>query len=159
MQLLIQGAAGSLLRRLPASAAEAISCADRGILPSTAEIAEAIVQTGDGRNHRATAADSEPGVPEQANVFVLDGSSLELEHCPELVRRYPPAYNQHGKSHWPVLRMVVAHDVETGLAQPPRWGAMYGPCAVSEQDLAEETMAQLPRGATVLGDRNFGYSG
>ncbi|MGH9567434.1 MAG: IS4 family transposase, partial [Candidatus Angelobacter sp.] len=93
---------------------------------------------------------------EQANVFVLDGSSLELEHSPQLLRRYPPAPNQHGQSHWPVLRLVVMHDAETGLAQQPCWGAMFGPEAVSEQELAEKAMDSLPDRAVILGDRNFG---
>jgi hypothetical protein len=90
------------------------------------------------------------------NVFVLDGSSLELEHCRELVRCYPPAQNQYGRSHWPVVKMVVAHDVRTGMAQTPCWGAMYGEGAVSEQELAEKLMATLAAGSTVMGDRNFG---
>ena len=92
----------------------------------------------------------------QRNVFLLDGSSIELEHCRELVGGYPPAQNQHGKSHWPVLRIVVAHDADTGMASCPYWGAMYGATAVSEQELAEKAMDHLPAGATVLGDRNFG---
>ena len=90
------------------------------------------------------------------NVFLLDGSSIELEHCRELVGCYPPAQNQHGKSHWPVLRLLVAHDVDTGMASCPYWGPMYGPAAVSEQELAEKAMAHLRAGATILGDRNFG---
>jgi len=94
--------------------------------------------------------------PGPRNVFLLDGSSLELEHCPDIVETYPPAENQHGKSHWPVLRIVVAHDADTGMASCPYWGAMYGATAVSEQELAEKAMDHLPAGATVLGDRNFG---
>jgi hypothetical protein len=47
-------------------------------------------------------------------VYLLDGSSLQLEHEPELLAGCPPASNQHGKSHWPVLRVVVLHDLETG---------------------------------------------
>jgi Transposase DDE domain len=92
----------------------------------------------------------------ESPVYVIDGSALELEHCPELLRAYPVAENQHGKSHWPVLRIVVAHDLQAGLAEPPCWGAMYGPAAVSEQALAEKIMGQLPVGATIVGDRNFG---
>jgi len=88
--------------------------------------------------------------------FVLDGSSLELEYSRRLAKHYPPPENQHGRSHWPILRLVVLHDVETGMAQPPCWGAMYGPEAVSEQKLAETAMDSLPRPSTVLGDRNFG---
>jgi hypothetical protein len=90
------------------------------------------------------------------NVFVFDGSSLELEHTRQLVERYPPAKNQHGRSHWPVLKIVVLHDVQTGLAQQPCWGPMFGSQAVSEQHLAEIAMDSLPPSSVVMGDRNFG---
>jgi hypothetical protein len=52
--------------------------------------------------------------------------------------------------------MVVLHEVETGLAEEPRWGPMYGPQAVSEQELAEKAIADLPPGSTIVWDRNFG---
>ena len=60
-------------------------------------------------------------------VFVLDGTSVETQQCafnscantPELVEAYPPAPNQHGKSHWPVLKMVVADELTTGLIERP----------------------------------------
>lgn len=89
-------------------------------------------------------------------VYVLDGSSVQLEHCAELRKAYPPALNQHGESHWPILRVVVLQDVETAMAQQPCWGAMYGPQAVSEQSLAERALDPLPPGAVIIGDRNFG---
>jgi putative transposase len=89
-------------------------------------------------------------------VYVIDGSSLQLDPHPELSRAYPPARNPRRPSHWPVLRFVVLHDVTTGLAQEPCWGPMYGPEAVSEQALAERAMNQLPPGAVLIADRNFG---
>jgi hypothetical protein len=89
-------------------------------------------------------------------VYVLDGSSLQLPHSRKLVSAYPPATNQHGGSHWPILKLLVLHDVSSGLALYPCWGAMYGEHAESEQKLAARGMAQLPPGATVLADRNFG---
>ena len=88
--------------------------------------------------------------------YVLDGSSLELEASPSLCKAYPPAENQHGHAHWPVLRIVVLHELETGLAEEPRWGPMYGAEAVSEQQLAEQAMDALAPGSVVVGDRNFG---
>lgn len=88
--------------------------------------------------------------------YLLDGSSLQMEHEPELVKAYPPASNQHGKSHWPVLRIVVAHDLETGLAERPSWGPLNGPQAVSEQELAERVMQRLAAESVVVADRNFG---
>lgn len=89
-------------------------------------------------------------------MFLLDGSTLLLAHSEELVRAYPPARNQHGASHWPVLRVVAAHDVVSGLAVRPCWGPMDGPQAVSEQGLAKVIIGRLPAGCGVMGDRNFG---
>src|SRR5438067_2509365 len=50
-------------------------------------------------------------------VYVVDGSSVQLQHSPELKKAYPPTRNQHGESHWPMLRIVVLQDVETGIAE------------------------------------------
>lgn len=88
--------------------------------------------------------------------FVIDGTTLRLAHRAELVESFPPGHNQHGDNHWPILEMVVFHDVYTGLAATPRWGPMYGPHAVSEQQLAIEALEQLPADAIVLADANFG---
>jgi len=55
-----------------------------------------------------------------------------------------------------VLRIVVLHELETGLAEQPWWGPMYGTEAVSEQGLAEKTMDALAPGSVLVGDRNFG---
>jgi len=156
VQLLIQGAAGALLQschrvqRGSISARTGAYCQARQKLPKllcrqvTEEIIEQLRQilSREAKGPR--------------NVFLLDGSSIELEHSRELLSSYPPGQNQHGRSHWPVLRIVVAHDAETGMASCPYWGAMYGATAVSEQELAEKAMDHLPAGATVLGDRNFG---
>jgi hypothetical protein len=84
--------------------------------------------------------------------FLLDGSGLTLEPTPELLKAYPPARNQHGASHWPIMRVVVAHNVKTGLASRPA----YGPARISEQALADELIARLPARSTIVGDRNFG---
>jgi putative transposase len=85
-------------------------------------------------------------------VFILDGSSLEMPHTAELAKAYPP----HPKSHWPVLLMLVAQDLTTGLAERPCWGAMYGQKAVSEQALTEKILDRLPDDSVLMGDSNFG---
>lgn len=89
-------------------------------------------------------------------MFLLDGTSIQLQHSRELLEKWPAARNQHGSSHWSVIRVVVAHDVISGLAIRPCWGAMDGSAAVSEQGLTKEIMGRLPAGCAVLGDRNFG---
>jgi hypothetical protein len=95
--------------------------------------------------------------PELAGpIMVLDGSTLQLEHQPELLQAYPASRNRYGGGHWPMLRLVVLHDASNGLAQRPCWGPLNGPQAVSEQELAETAFQHLPTHATVIGDRNFG---
>ncbi len=89
-------------------------------------------------------------------VYIVDGSSLQLQAERELLDSYPPARNQHGRSHWPVMRIVVLHDARTGLALPPVWAPMSGPKAQGEQALAEQLMNRIPSGSVLLGDRNFG---
>lgn len=89
-------------------------------------------------------------------MFLLDGTSIQLQHSKELLEKWPPARNQHGSSHWSVIRVAVAHDVISGLAIRPCWGAMDGAAAVSEQGLTKQIMGRLPVGCGILGDRNFG---
>ena len=89
-------------------------------------------------------------------VFVLDGSSLEMPHTEELAAAYPPGNNQHGESHWPVLRMLLAQELTTAIAGRPCWGPMYGSQAVSEQALTEQILDRLPDRSVLMGDINFG---
>jgi putative transposase len=156
VQLLLQGVAGPLLpncrrvRRRRISAGTGGYCRARQKLPTLLcrqVMREMLLQL------RQIVGSNQPG---QRPAFLLDGSSLELEHCRELVRAYPPAPNQYRRGHWPVLRIVVMHDMYHGLAEEPCWGPMYGQHAVSEQELAEKAMDALPPEAVVVGDRNFG---
>ena len=96
------------------------------------------------------------GSGQKSRAFLLDGSSMRLAHSTALCELYPAGSNQHGEGHWPLLRVLVAHDLRTGLAARPEWGAMHGPDAVSEQKLLERAIDRLPSGSTVIGDANFG---
>lgn len=99
-----------------------------------------------------------PSSPTIPPAFIFDGSSIRTPHTEALCEAYPPGSNQHGESHWPLLRIVVAHDVHTGLAMRPEWGPMHGPKAAeaSEQALFEKALPRLPAGAVVMADANFG---
>jgi len=88
--------------------------------------------------------------------FFLDGTSARLPHTAALCALYPPGSNQHGEAHWPLIRMLVAHDLYSGVAMRPQWGPMYGAHAVSEQGLLEQAVGRLPSGSLVVGDANFG---
>lgn len=157
VQYLVQGGAGGLVPSCKRVREDRISvrtgayCQARRKLPH--RIAE---QVTDEIAERLRAELSEPFPGLEQPVLLLDGSSLQLEHNRELVEAFPPGQNQHGASHWPVVRLVAFHDVASGLAERPCWGPMYGPQAVSEQALAEQAMDRLPSGAVVMGDRNFG---
>jgi putative transposase len=156
VQLLIQGAAEPLLHPCLRVRQEKISAYTGGYCQARCKLPKLLFrQVSEEIVERLRQILGRPDAGE-GDVFVLDGSSLELEHCRELVSCYPPAENQNGRSHWPIVKIVVAHDVKTGMAQPPCWGAMYGATAVSEQELAEKLMVSLPRQSTVMGDRNFG---
>lgn len=157
VQMLLEGAAEPLLSPCRRVRQKRISCRTGGYCQARQKLPKLLCrQVSQELVERLRVVLNPAGAGGPANVFVLDGSSLELEHTRSLVELYPPAHNQHGQSHWPVLRIVVLHDVETGLAQQPCWGPMFGPQAVSEQELAEQAMDSLPAQSVVVGDRNFG---
>ena len=95
-------------------------------------------------------------VPGRPLAFFFDGTTVRMPHCEELVEAFPPTTNQHGVSHSPLLRLLVAHDLHTGLALRPQWGAVNGSQAVSEQGLLELLIDRLPSQSAVVGDANFG---
>jgi len=148
----------SVAGRLSASAPERDLQPSWGVLPSTAEIAGAVVQASESGIGRTTESPAECRPTEGTSQRVCTGRLVvRIGAQPAIITSLSTcAPNQHGQSHWPVLRLVVMHDAETGLAQQPCWGAMFGPEAVSEQELAEKAMDSLPDRAVILGDRNFG---
>jgi putative transposase len=94
--------------------------------------------------------------PNRRLAFFFDGTTVRTSRSEELAATYPPTSNQHGESHWPLLRMLVAHDLYTGLAMRPQWGPVNGSEAVSEQSLLEKAIDRLPSLAAIVGDANFG---
>lgn len=98
----------------------------------------------------------DPGSQDKTRTFLLDGSTMRAAHTPALYESYPPGSNQYREGHWPLLRVLVAHDIDSGLAMRPEWGPVHGPDRVSEQKLLDRAIERLPSGATVLGDCNFG---
>ena len=89
-------------------------------------------------------------------VMLLDGSTFSLAPTKELREAFPPATNQHGPSHWPILHVVVAHDLDTGLVCRPVFGPMYGEDNESESSLTLDLLPRLPPYSLLLADGNFG---
>jgi hypothetical protein len=117
---------------------------------------EVAQQVSDEVFEQLLAAKAQTASGRSVQMFVLDGSTLLMPHTPALLEAYPPSRNQHGKSHWPMVRVLVAHDLHCGVALRPQWGPANGPKALSEQRLTEELLERLPAGAGMMGDRNFG---
>ena len=141
VQQLAQGAADPLLARCKRVREKKISVRTGGYCQARQRMPKLVArQVSEEILERLRAELSEPWPGLRGPVYLLDGSSLELEHCRELVRAYPPGTNGRSQGHWPVLKVVVMHDAGSGLAQTPCWGPMYGAEAVSEQALAEEAM-------------------
>lgn len=92
----------------------------------------------------------------ERRVSVVDGTTILLAPEPALQAAFPPANNQHGEGVWPVALLTVAQELESGAATQPEVGAMYGPNAVSETELARACFARLPAGSVALADANFG---
>jgi hypothetical protein len=89
-------------------------------------------------------------------VQLLDGSTFSLAPSKELREAFPPATNQYGPCHWPILRVVVAHDLDSGLICRPEYGPMYGDDNECESSLTRQLLPRLPPYSLILGDGNFG---
>jgi hypothetical protein len=85
-------------------------------------------------------------------VNLFDGSTLQLQASPELTSHYGTATNQHGASHWPLMRLVAGFDLYSGVVQE----VIEGPYSSSEHSLAIQVIRRLGAGYLHVGDRNFG---
>lgn len=92
-------------------------------------------------------------------MFIIDGTTISLAPTPALKRQFPPASNASGESPWPILSLVVAHELESGCALMPEIGAMYGKNAVSETHLCKAVIKRLPPNSVVMADSGFGVFG
>jgi hypothetical protein len=100
--------------------------------------------------------DRSPAWLGEQRAFIIDGTTLTLAPTSNLRNAYPPATNQHGETVWPVLMLMVAHELVSGCALIPELGAMYGPQNTSEARQAAAIGARIPRGSLILADAGFG---
>ena len=89
-------------------------------------------------------------------MFLIDGTTLPGFPSPVLQAAFPPASNQHGIGVWPVVFLVAAHELSSGVALLPEVGAMYGENAISETKLAEPLIGRLPQASIAMADAGFG---
>lgn len=93
---------------------------------------------------------------EERRAYILDGTTITLAPTSSLREAFPPATNQHGETVWPVLMLMVAHELHSGCALIPELGAMYGPDRTSEAQQAAAIAGRIPAGSLVLADAGFG---
>lgn len=98
---------------------------------------------------------SEPVIG-SSRVFILDGTTITLPPTDALRKAFPPAVNQHGESVWPVARLMLADELQSGCAVLPQVDPMYGENNVSEAVQAHRIVRQLPDNSIVMADSNFG---
>lgn len=100
--------------------------------------------------------DQSPASFAARRTFIIDGTTMTLSPTSNLRDAYPPTTNQHGETVWPVLMLMVAHELQSGCALIPEFGAMYGPDNTSEARQAAAIGRRIPPGSLVLADAGFG---
>lgn len=93
---------------------------------------------------------------EDRPIYVIDGTSIALSPTSELTNVYPPAVNQYGKTVWPILLLTVAHELYSGAALRPEFGAKNGDNNTSEAEQIEELSKRIAPGSILLADANYG---
>ena len=97
-----------------------------------------------------------PKLIEDRRVFAIDGTTITLPPTPELQQAFPPATNGQSESVWPVARLLVANELQSGCALLPQIAPMYGPNNRSEVAQSREIVQRLPADSIVLADSGFG---
>jgi hypothetical protein len=103
-----------------------------------------------------TIIDSCPDVLNDRQAFIIDGTTFKLAPTSNLREVYPPASNQHGETVWPILMLTVAHELRSGAALRPEFGAMYGSKNTSEAKQAMAISRRIPVGSVILADAGYG---
>ena len=103
-------------------------------------------------------ATTKPTLGDQ-RVFIIDGTTISLAPTPALKLEFPPYSTASGESAWPILSLVVAHELESGCALLPEIGSMYGKNSASETHLCKALIGRLPSNSIVMADAGYGIFG
>jgi hypothetical protein len=85
-------------------------------------------------------------------VALLDGSTVRLRPHGDIPQEFPPHGNQHQKTYWCLMRVVVAFCCLSGAALDCALGSTH----LSEQTLACQIILRAMGSCLFVGDRNFG---
>lgn len=90
------------------------------------------------------------------SVFLCDGTTIALTRTQQHVQTYTPPRNQHGGAYTPLILCLCCHELFSGVALNPSYGAYRGENATSEQALFYRALDSLPERSLCIADRNFG---
>ncbi len=118
VQCLLQGGAGDLVPDCKRWTEDEVSSATGGYCQARQKLPTLVARQVNQRIVEQLRQEMQEGWGGlQRPVFLVDGSSLQLQHTPPLVKKFPPGHNQHGENHWPVMRIVVFHDFASAVTQ------------------------------------------
>ena len=103
-----------------------------------------------------TIIDSCPDTVNDRRAFIIDGTTFKLAPTSTLREVYPASTNQYGETVWPIMMLTVAHELQSGAALRPEFGAMYGSKNTSEAKQAMAMAQRIPAGSIVLADCGYG---
>jgi len=86
-----------------------------------------------------------------SNIYLLDGAVITAARTESTLRHLGRTRTGAGEFHFPKMRVIAAHHLETGVAA----SIALGTYQQSESTLAERVIEELPVGSIVIMDRYF----
>lgn len=89
-------------------------------------------------------------------VYLMDGTIISLQQSKRTFSKYAPVANQNGTCKTGQLICTCIHDLFTGIALSPAFGAYTGANAIGETRLGKMMIQRLWEPGVIIGDRAFG---
>jgi len=89
------------------------------------------------------------------SVYVLDGQNVTIARSESNLKHFSPTGNGEGELHFPRIRVISAHELDTGIARE----VAVGDWRDSEVSLSQEVSSKLPQGSLIVMDRGFASPG
>lgn len=91
--------------------------------------------------------------------YLLDGTNFTLGRSDKTFAKYAPVTNQYRSSGTSQMICACVHDLFTGVALSPAFGAYAGKNAVGETTLGKKMLNRLRQPGVVVADAGFGTFG
>lgn len=89
-------------------------------------------------------------------VYIFDGTAISLTRNDKVLEQYKVSRNQHGEAYTPTMLCGCCHELFSGIALNPRFGAYRGSEKTHEANLFVEVMDEIPEKSILIADRNLG---